>query len=305
MASLYGCLRKPAMNKLPVSKRKLSDLLKHGANNSRSTVFINRHISRQNASWIGDWIVSDLPGGLIVKKKGFNASSGVRGLRSKATYSKDSRNRQRKQLMSIDFPSVAADSPGAVYGKCFFQTLTYPKQYPVDQDRLIADIDAFFKHCYRAVGKFGVSWKLEPQKRGAPHFHLILFMPKIMHVRKVKDLVDWWRKRTGSRWNKTTVLYVDKDNPYGPVNYIMKYQNKDIQHDVEFRRVWGFRNKNLIPFVKNEVVIPREKTKELLSVLKGARPENKYVQDMDGEYGVQLYGYNGEFTEALKRIITD
>jgi hypothetical protein len=56
----------------------------------------------------------------------------------------------------------------------WFLTLTYPAQWPSDARAWKAQLKAFKKRLERAWGHMGVVWKLEPQDRGAPHFHLIL-----------------------------------------------------------------------------------------------------------------------------------
>lgn len=57
--------------------------------------------------------------------------------------------------------------------KGLFVTLTYPRKFP-DGVRAKRDLDAFIKRLRRAFPSIAGIWKMEPQKRGAPHFHLIL-----------------------------------------------------------------------------------------------------------------------------------
>jgi hypothetical protein len=64
-----------------------------------------------------------------------------------------------------------------------FVTLTYPEWWPEEWATWKDDLDTFIKnHVQRKWPKAAVIWKLEPQKRGAPHFHLMIFgvpyMPK-------------------------------------------------------------------------------------------------------------------------------
>lgn len=59
----------------------------------------------------------------------------------------------------------------------FFATLTYHQNF---QDARAAKrhLNAFFQRFRRLAGaEFRYIWKLEPQKRGAAHFHLALFLP--------------------------------------------------------------------------------------------------------------------------------
>jgi hypothetical protein len=54
-----------------------------------------------------------------------------------------------------------------------FVTLTYPRAWPGSWSTWKRDLDAMLKRFRRKFPAFGAVWKLEPQKRGAPHFHLL------------------------------------------------------------------------------------------------------------------------------------
>jgi len=56
-----------------------------------------------------------------------------------------------------------------------FVTLTYPGEWSGDPRRWKRDLDAFLKRLCRRYPDCSGVWKLEPQKRGAPHFHLLVF----------------------------------------------------------------------------------------------------------------------------------
>jgi hypothetical protein len=59
----------------------------------------------------------------------------------------------------------------------YFVTLTYHETWPKDRQGRKAHMDAFQKRLERSIGKFGAVWRLEFQKRGAPHYHLLVFLP--------------------------------------------------------------------------------------------------------------------------------
>ena len=58
-----------------------------------------------------------------------------------------------------------------------FVTLTYPGEFSQDPKRWKRDLKVFFQSLKRQLGDNyqGATWKLEPQKRGAPHYHLMVF----------------------------------------------------------------------------------------------------------------------------------
>lgn len=70
---------------------------------------------------------------------------------------------------------------GAVQ-RALFVTLTYPGSWPSAWQRWKRDIDALGKRLLRQYPGCAFVWRLEYQKRGAPHFHLILFgVPFVPH----------------------------------------------------------------------------------------------------------------------------
>lgn len=56
-----------------------------------------------------------------------------------------------------------------------FVTLTYHNDFPTEFTEYKRHLDVFFKRLRRAFPKFGAIWKLEFQKRGAAHYHILLF----------------------------------------------------------------------------------------------------------------------------------
>jgi hypothetical protein len=53
-------------------------------------------------------------------------------------------------------------------------TLTYPAAYPGTWQTWKRQLDTWLKRVRRRLPSCGGTWKLEPQRRGAPHFHLLL-----------------------------------------------------------------------------------------------------------------------------------
>lgn len=79
-------------------------------------------------------------------------------------FSKGSRKRLMVLLNSIDKSRV--DLP-------IFITLTY--HYPVHLSKAKRDLDTLMKRFSRRWAKYSCIWRMEPQKRGVAHFHLLLF----------------------------------------------------------------------------------------------------------------------------------
>lgn len=56
-----------------------------------------------------------------------------------------------------------------------FMTLTYPADWPDDPQVWKSHLNTFSIYLKRAYPRVSGFWRMEPQDRGAPHFHLILF----------------------------------------------------------------------------------------------------------------------------------
>jgi len=56
-----------------------------------------------------------------------------------------------------------------------FVTLTYPALYPCDAATWKRHLDTFLKRLKRFAPNCHAIWRIEPQQRGAPHYHLIVF----------------------------------------------------------------------------------------------------------------------------------
>lgn len=172
------------------------------------------------------------------------------GLRGKiALFSQQSRRRMIRLL--AQWPSrsqLMALGHGGVYAL----TLTYPAEFPTARASK-KHLKRFFKRLKRAApGCFGV-WKLEPQKRGAPHFHLLVCGLGVEDDGKVD--VRGWREWLSRTWYEVVAsgdlrhLYAGTQlqkvrSERGAVGYASKYAAKVIAPEdaagwVEPGRFWG------------------------------------------------------------------
>lgn len=108
-----------------------------------------------------------LPGGFVVKHfKGCSRVPTVNGFRGEiAGFSLDSRRRLRMKLMAIDWQAC----------DWLWVTLTYHNTWSEEPDEWKTNVQTWFKRLIRAWRNYsGLVWRLEFQKRGAPHFHLLV-----------------------------------------------------------------------------------------------------------------------------------
>jgi hypothetical protein len=83
-------------------------------------------------------------------------------------FSRRSRKRLLEKTARIDLASVTLKNP------IIFVTLTYAKLYPTPEAAK-THLDTFLKRIRRFAPESSGIWRIELQKRGAPHFHLIFF----------------------------------------------------------------------------------------------------------------------------------
>ena len=157
-----------------------------------------------------------------------------------------------------------------------FITLTYPEVFP-DPKTSKRHLDVFFKRLSRAFPGHGTVWKLEPQQRGAPHFHLMTWG---CDFSAVAEFVPWaWFPIAGGGdlnhllWhggklgNQHCVQQVRKFE--GVRSYASKYLGKTFEvagwSEQWTGRFWGVVNRSNIPqgeLVQEEVT--EQKALELL-----------------------------------------
>lgn len=165
---------------------------------------------------------------------------------------------RRRLLYTIRGIKLDADLP-------LFITLTYPKSFP-NAHTSKKHLDTFFKRFSRAFPGHGSIWKLEPQKRGAPHYHILTwacdleavsrFVPNAWFDIAGGDDINHLKWHMGMLNNQHCVQQVYNKN--GVLRYASKYLGKtfEVTGWDKVGRYWGIINRNNIPFgelVKQEV----------------------------------------------------
>lgn len=139
--------------------------------------------------------------------------------------------------------------------KPVFLTLTYPSVYPSDEDAR-KHLRILWKRIRRATDSSACAlWRMELQKRGAPHFHLIMWLPKRLSK-------EWyaqnWFSVVGSGDEKhlkagTRIEHIRTRN--GLVWYVSKYVAK-VEQGATTGRVWGIMGqRNIVYHEKVELTL--------------------------------------------------
>lgn len=113
------------------------------------------------------------------------SKSGGRG--KITTFSKKS----RKRLLEL---GARLDMAGAALGKpIIFMTITYAQKWP-EPEQVSRNFRALLERLRRFAPQSSAIWRIEYQKRGAPHFHLICF--GLPYLDKAL-LAAWWGEIIG------------------------------------------------------------------------------------------------------------
>lgn len=178
----------------------------------------------------------------------------VCGMRSSiATFTRNSRRRLMYKIAKIDRKNLP-----------IFVTLTYPNEYTKQAAEWKNDLEALFKRLKRKFPNAAMVWKLEPQQRGAPHYHCLIwgvgfadlyhFIPAAWFevVGSGDPLHLLWHEGKLGRGNVHCVQEVQSWR--GVWAYASKYLGKTID-DIGWDapgRFWGVKNRQAIPWAEIE-----------------------------------------------------
>ena len=165
-------------------------------------------------------------------------------------------------------------------------TLTYPLEYPSDGKTVKKHFHAFLSWLRRDTGGTSYLWFLEFQKRGAPHFHILISMPMPSSVadRSAFRLrMSWtWYRLVGSGDLKHFAAGCRAArirNKEGARNYTVKYAWKMKQKTIpkEYRnvgRLWG-ASRNVKPVCRQEVKCTEDDVRGVILNWKHAPDEDR------------------------------
>jgi hypothetical protein len=238
--------------------------------------------------------------------------------------------KSRRRLMAL-LSRVKSDAP------FHFMTLTYPGNFerwkgpyfPADEvgppiplpgpRQSKEDLDTFLKFVYRLCPGASAFWKLEPQKRGVPHFHLIWYgLPVELGGFPIGDILrDKWHSIAG-RGDPLHLRFgfdmpPPDDNAERARWYVAKYASKDGPQPLNADygrfsgfspgRFWGIHNRASAPFVTpwTLTVCGPENTAVALRILRNLQRSNyreSYRKRCDAWFS------GGQFREHVRPSLT-
>jgi hypothetical protein len=228
-------------------------------------------------------------------------------------FSRESRNRFIKLLLSIDYKKM---------GDPLFYTLTYPGAFSNDPRQWHKDLDVFIHRLKREFSNLCGTWRLEPQKRGAPHFCGFLWGCDRLETYEGKLWFSRsWYEVVGSGDEKhlhagTGIMRVPHDEyeRWKLMMYQAKYQTKkekggvSQEFDYPVGRYWGaFERKNLAVSIE-EFDIDRWLYFKLRrvgkKVLQKRIGKNKFIEAVKGnESGLWIRMSNDDIEKLLKLYV--
>jgi hypothetical protein len=141
-------------------------------------------------------------------------------------------------------------------GLAIFSGLTYPLLFTLDRHIFKAHLDAFGRRFLRKYPHAGFHWKLEFQKRDAPHFHPIFWnLPTdAASMRRFRRwLAQAWYEVVASNDPKHLAAGTSADvirSQFGIMRYVGPYVSDEDQSRPgwEVGRYWGTVGKRNIPY---------------------------------------------------------
>jgi hypothetical protein len=173
-----------------------------------------------------------------------------RGMRDRVRgFSRASRTNLLRRLASINRTAFKG-----FRGRMIFVTLTYPHEYPEDPEVCKNHLKALRKRLQRKCDSFAAFWRLGIQRRGAWHFHLLLFVgSSVGPIGELRRFISSaWYEITGkvSEGHLRTGTRVEAVKKWKQAtSYVERYMAKpeEFPQGLETGRIWGVWNKELLP----------------------------------------------------------
>jgi hypothetical protein len=164
-------------------------------------------------------------------------------------FSRTSRRNLLRRLASINRSTFRASR-----GRMIFMTLTYPGEYPKDPELCKRHLKALRKRLQREYGAFAAFWRLGVQRRGAWHFHLLLFVgPSFGPIDELRRFISTsWYEVTGkvSEGHLRAGTRVETIRKWQEAtSYVERYMAKpeEFPEGLQTGRIWGYGTSSSFP----------------------------------------------------------
>jgi len=218
-------------------------------------------------------------------------------------YTRQCKSRFLKTMLSIDYEKN---------GIPLFYTLTYPGEYPRDPKVWKVDLDKFAHRMKYKFPDHAMIWKLEAQKRGAPHFCGMIFGCEWLKTTEGKEWFSrQWYETVASgdirHLHAGTGIEAIKDLNR-MINYVAKYAAKSEQKfDYAVGRYWGILNRKILNIQKEEISIDDKTAYQIKRVMKTCLKKkmklNRHTKILDrGVFGMWMSWSNETISNVINNI---
>ncbi len=257
---------------------------------SMSHIFVNQRKMNpaQATFWLGAGLIQCQ--GQKIRKEDGRKGGGVRGKVN--SFSKQSRLRLMKLVAALRQDELP-----------IFITLTYPAEWPADPLEWKRHLKNFLERMNRKFsGRLAILWKLEPQQRGAPHYHMFVYgLNAYYQTLGWKEMLKWvsqnWYEVVGSgdELHHRAGTRVEKlRSKRGAMFYASKYLTKEdegIWADLDVGRYWGVFFRDNLPLGEAKVIpLTKEEAKIVVRYIrKKLKMKGRAIQSISMFFGADFW----------------
>jgi len=212
--------------------------------------------------------------------------------------------------MAVPWKDLATGDKHAARAHSLLLTLTYPGEYPGDWKTWKTHLDSFRRAmAHRRPDGFGAIWRMEYQRRGAPHFHILLSFHTAISVQGLKDwALCTWARIVGSgdslhsRYGcDVRPLFCRQGQEARLLVYLVKYLGKSDDGDRFGGRIWGGWYE--VPQVIRCAAVFRTKEgfTEFLRRVRVWGKHSRYLTKIANVAGLRMFGDGGSILSQLCR----
>lgn len=225
-------------------------------------------------------------------------------------FSPSARRRLIDRLMMLPWRDWDHQTRHDVDAQVVLLTLTYPAEYPEDAEtvhRHLANFHRALEHVQH--GHYWAIWRMEFQKRGAPHFHILLGFDRRISVTRF----ELWAKATWSRvvgsgdplherhGADVVPVTTSKGARAGLMCYLVKYLGKVCETQNLTGRIWGAWGQPPDTVRVAATFETREAYVEFLRRVRKWGKRSKYLRRIHGVSGLRMYCYGPGVLMQLAR----
>jgi len=214
-------------------------------------------------------------------------------------FTKNSRLRLFDLITSLDYPA---------YGKPIFVSCTWHEDFSDNRKDVKTFLDNFHKRLKRSLPEFHIIWKLEYQKRGAPHFHFVIFpldsSISFQDEKIYQAITSHWLELKKCKCNDCKIYGV-KIKPLNDFLHTMIYISKELgkitqnsqQHNLG--RVWG-SSRSMRIRQYNEITITGKQLSKFLQEICELKETTKNLETFI--QSIRAYGFSSKVFISFELI---